>query len=236
MRMTFVRFAAVLTLLSIAACNFAGLRPEQKTVGADPENAGSDRSASKVVPVQPAVPPVPTITLASSDNREDALAAHKLTLQKSGSALSDGDVGYYMDIHEARFIQLVRDDRVSMQRQDSSLALIISGGDSFASNKSQLRPEMEGVLNIIAQMLVEYRDTRIVISGHTDDAGEADYNQQLAERRARAISRFFTDSGVAAERIVIFGYGESQPIADNSSAEGRATNRRIEILLEALTR
>jgi outer membrane protein OmpA-like peptidoglycan-associated protein len=234
MHMTFVRFAAVLTLLSIAACNFAGLRPEQKTGGADTENAGSDRSASEVVPVQ--VAPIPTITLASSDNREDALAAHKLTLQKSGSALSDGDVGYYMDIHEARFIQLVRDDRVSMQRQDSSLALIISGGDSFASNKSQLRPEMEGVLNIIAQMLVEYRDTRIVISGHTDDAGEADYNQQLSERRARAISRFFTDSGVAAERIVIFGYGESQPIADNSSVEGRATNRRIEILLEALTR
>jgi outer membrane protein OmpA-like peptidoglycan-associated protein len=233
MRMTFVRFAAVLTLLSIAACNFAGLRPEQKTGGADTENAGSDRSASEIVPLQPAGP---TITLASSDNREDALAAHKLTLQKSGSALSDADVGYYMDIHEARFIQLVRDDRVSMQRQDSSLALIISGGDSFASNKSQLRPEMEGVLNIIAQMLVEYRDTRIVISGHTDDAGEADYNQQLAERRARAISRFFTDSGVAAERIVIFGYGESQPIADNASVEGRATNRRIEILLEPLTR
>ena len=237
MPMTFVRIAAVLTLLLVAACNFAGLRPEHKTTGTDQEISGSDPSASSVVPMQSEVPSIPTITLASSDNREDALAAHKLTLQESGSALSDEDVGYYMDIHEARFIQLVRDDRVSMQRQDSSnLALIISGGDSFASNKSQLRSEMEGVLNIIAQMLVEYRDTRIVISGHTDDAGEADYNQHLSERRARAISRFFTNSGVAAERIVIFGYGESQPIADNSSAEGRATNRRIEILLEALTR
>jgi outer membrane protein OmpA-like peptidoglycan-associated protein len=141
-----------------------------------------------------------------------------------------------MDIHEARFIQLVRDDRVSMQRQGSSLALIISGGDSFASNSSRLRPEMEGVLNTIAQVLEEYRDTRIIISGHTDDAGEADYNQQLAERRALAISRFFTESGVAVERIVIFGYGESHPIADNTSAEGQATNRRIEILLEPFTR
>ena len=95
---------------------------------------------------------------------------------------------------------------------------------------------MDGVLNSVAQVLEEYRDTRIVISGHTDDAGEADYNQQLAEKRARAISRFFIESGVAAQRIVIFGYGESQPIADNTSAEGRATNRRIEILLEPSTR
>ena len=185
MRKTFVRFAVVLTLLLIAACNFASLRPGQKTVEADPATPGSNPQA---VPVKAAVTPKPTITLASSDNREEALAAHKLILQEGGSALSDGDVGYYMDIHEARFVQLVRDDRVSMERQDNSLALIISGGDSFASNKSRLRPEMEGVLNIIAQMLVEYRDTRIVISGHTDDAGEADYNQQLSERRARAIS------------------------------------------------
>ena len=226
MRMTFVRFAVVIALLSIAACTFSDLKPEQQP--AEP--------ATKSVPVTPAATSEPMITLASADNREDALAAHKLTLQKRGSALSDEDIGYYMDIHEARFIQLVRDDRVSMQRQGSSLSLIISGGDSFASNSSRLRPEMDGVLNSVAQVLEEYRDTRIVISGHTDDAGEADYNQQLAEKRARAISRFFIDSGVAAQRIVIFGYGESQPIADNTSAEGRATNRRIEILLEPSTR
>jgi outer membrane protein OmpA-like peptidoglycan-associated protein len=228
MSKTFLRFAVGSTLLSIVACTFTGLKPEQQPAEIE--------SAPKVAPVTSAAKPKPTITVARADNREDALAVHKLALQKRGSALSDGDVGYYMDIHEARFIQLVRDDRVSMQRQGNSLSLIVSGGDSFASNSARLRPEMEGVLNIIAQVLEEYRDTRIIISGHTDDAGEVDYNQQLAERRGRAISRFFTESGVAAERIVIFGYGESQPIADNSSAKGRGTNRRIEILLEPLTR
>jgi outer membrane protein OmpA-like peptidoglycan-associated protein len=236
MRKIFVRFAVVVTLLSIAACSFTGWKPEQQPAEIEQNPPGSNRSVAKTTPVKPATTPEPTITLARVDDREDALAAHKLTLQKRGSALSAGDVGYYMDIHEARFIQLVRDERVSMQRQGSSLSLIISGGDSFASNSSRLRPEMEGVLNIIAQVLEEYRDTRIIISGHTDDAGEADYNQQLAERRAVAISRSFTASGVAVERIVIFGYGESHPIADNTSAEGRATNRRIEILLEPFTR
>jgi outer membrane protein OmpA-like peptidoglycan-associated protein len=228
MSKTFLRFAVGSTLLSIMACTFTGLKPEQQPAEVE--------SAPKVAPVTSADKPKPTITVARADNREDALAVHKLALQKRGAALSNGDVGYYMDIHEARFIQLVRDDRVSMQRQGNSLSLIVSGGDSFASNSARLQPEMEGVLNIIAQVLEEYRDTRIIISGHTDDAGEVDYNQQLAERRGRAISRFFTESGVAAERIVIFGYGESQPIADNSSAKGRGMNRRIEILLEPLTR
>ena len=232
----FMRFAVGSLLLSITACTFIGSKSEEQPAEIAATTPGSERSTPKAAPVTPAAPPKPTITLASADNREDALAAHKLTLQKRGVALSDGDVGYYMDIHEARFIQLVRDDRVSMQRLDNSLSLVISGGDSFASNSARLRPEMEGLLNIIAQVLEEYRDTRIIISGHTDDDGEADYNQQLAERRARAISRFFTGSGVAAQRIVIFGYGESQPIADNTLAEGRAINRRIEILLEPLTR
>jgi outer membrane protein OmpA-like peptidoglycan-associated protein len=235
MNKTFLTFAVGSILLSLSACTFMGLKPGQQseTESATP---GSKGSASKGTPVTADGRTQPAITVASTDNREEALAVHKRALQKRGSALSDGDVGYYMDIHEARFIQLVRDDRVSMQRHGNRLSLIISGGDSFASNSARLRHEMEGVLNIIARVLEEYRDTRIIISGHTDDAGAAKYNQQLSERRARATSRFFTDSGVAADRIVIFGYGESQPIADNSSAKGRAMNRRIEILLEPLTR
>ena len=229
MRKTFQRVAVVTTLLSLAACDLIQPKPQQQP--AEIQSGKPQWNEPK-----PAAAPKPAVTLAKPDDREAILAAHEQALRKHGTALSDKDVGYYMDIHEARFIQLVRDDRVSMQRQGNSLALIISGGDSFASNSARLRPEMAGVLNTIARVLEEYRDTRIIISGHTDDGGEADYNQQLAERRARAVSRIFTKSGVAAERIVILGYGESLPITDNTSAEGRATNRRIEILLQPLTR
>lgn len=240
MHKTFFRVVVIVILLSLVACELIGSKPE--TEPAEIQSASSSSNGSKsetgaepAVVAVPAAAPKPTATLARPDNREAALAAHKLALQKLGIDLSDEDVGYYMDIHEARFIQLVRDDRVSVQRQGNNLTLIISGGDSFASNSARLRPEIDSVLNTIAQVLEEYRDTRIIISGYTDDAGEADYNQQLAEWRGRAVSRFFTESGVAVARIVIIGYGESQPIADNTTVEGRAANRRIEILLEPLT-
>jgi outer membrane protein OmpA-like peptidoglycan-associated protein len=237
---TTLRIGVIATLLSLAACAFIESKFEQQPAevkSASPSSIGSKPEAGVVPSVDsvPAAAPKPTVTLARPDNREAALAAHKLALQKYGTALSDEDIGYYMDTHEARFIQLVRDDRVSVRRQGNNLALIISGGDIFASNSARLRPEIDSVMNAIAQVLEEYRDTRIIISGHTDDAGESDYNQQLAEWRARAVSRSFTESGVAVARIVIVGYGESQPIADNTSVEGRAANRRIEILLEPLT-
>jgi outer membrane protein OmpA-like peptidoglycan-associated protein len=232
MRKTFQRVAVITTLLSLAACDLFAPKPQRQSA----EIQSAEPQWSESEPAAAAAPaPNPTVTLARPDSREEALAAHKRALQKSGTALSEEEVGYYMDIHEARFIQLVRDDRVGMLRQDNSLALVISGSDSFASNSARLRPEIHGVLNTIAQVLEEYRDTIVIISGHTDDAGEADYNQQLSERRARAMSRFFTRSGVAAQRIVIIGYGESLPIADNTSAGGQAANRRIEILLQPLT-
>jgi outer membrane protein OmpA-like peptidoglycan-associated protein len=240
MHKTFFRVVVIAILLSLAACELIGSKPEtepaeKKSASSSSSRSKSETGAEPAVVAVPAAAPKPTATLARPDNREAALAAHKLALQKRGIDLSDEDVGYYMDTHEARFIQLVRDDRVSVQRQGNNLTLIISGSDSFASNSARLRPEIDSVLNAIAQVLEEYRDTRVIISGHTDDTGEADYNQQLAEWRARAVSRFFTESGVAVARIVIIGYGESQPIADNTTVEGRAANRRIEILLEPLT-
>jgi outer membrane protein OmpA-like peptidoglycan-associated protein len=240
MHKTFFRVVVIAILLSLAACELIGSKPEtepaeKKSASSSSSRSKSETGAEPAVVAVPAAAPKPTATLARPDNREAALAAHKLALQKRGIDLSDEDVGYYMDTHEARFIQLVRDDRVSVQRQGNNLTLIISGSDSFASNSARLRPEIDSVLNAIAQVLEEYHDTRIIISGHTDDAGEADYNQQLAEWRGRAVSRFFTESGVAVARIVIIGYGESQPIADNTTVEGRAANRRIEILLEPLT-
>jgi outer membrane protein OmpA-like peptidoglycan-associated protein len=246
----FSRITAIGILLSLGACAFIGSETEPKATPVDvevevatpgwkssepdtpPRTNTANRTLAKAAPTANAKA---RVTVAKPDERKYDLAVHKQALQDASGTIPQADVGYYMDNHEARFIQLVRDDRVSMQRQGDSLSLIISGGDSFDSNSAHLRREMDSVLNAVALVLEEYQDTRIVISGHTDDGGEADYNQRLSERRARAVSYFFKESGVSVQRMVILGYGESQPIADNSSAAGRATNRRIEILLEPLT-
>ena len=72
-------------------------------------------------------------------------------------------------------------------------------------------------------------DLSIVIQGHTDAIGPEDYNQKLSEQRAQAVYEYFISKGVSPERMQTVGYGESRPVADNSSAQGRALNRRTEI-------
>ena len=93
---------------------------------------------------------------------------------------------------------------------------------------------MHNVLTSIARVLEEYRNTQISIYGHTDESGEEDYNQKLSERRALSVARYLIDGGVAAERIVIIGYGETRPSTSSETVVGRARNRRIELLLEPL--
>ena len=170
-----------------------------------------------------------------ADSPEDARVRHKQALlEASEDSLSANEVGYYMDILEARLIQQVRSDSVSMSREGNTFILKLSGGDAFSSNRSRLKPDVHDALGSIARVLEEYRDTQISIYGHTDDAGEEAYNQKLSERRAQSVARYLIDGGLAANRIVIIGYGETRPSASNETAEGRALNRRIELRLEPL--
>lgn len=165
----------------------------------------------------------------------DAPARHRQALlQSSEDSLAHNEVGYYIDVLEAGLIQQVRKDGVEITRQGNTFTLRLSGSHGFASNQSKLRPEVQLALASITAVLEEYRNIRISIYGHTDDVGEEHYNQGLSQRRARAVADYLVKGGVAAQRILIIGYGESRPRAANTSAEGRARNRRIELLLEPL--
>ena len=155
-------------------------------------------------------------------------------LQDSENPLEDREVGYYIDILDARLIQQVREDGVKITRHGDAFTLLLAGGNVFASNQSKVNPEAQQSLASITAVLEEYRNTRISIYGHTDDVGEERYNQVLSQRRAQSVADYLVKGGVAAKRIVIIGYGESRPLADNASEEGRARNRRIELLLEPL--
>jgi outer membrane protein OmpA-like peptidoglycan-associated protein len=89
-------------------------------------------------------------------------------------------------------------------------------------------------LKSVAKVVQEYKDTLVTIDGHTDSTGSESYNQLLSERRAASVAEVLLSQGVAFERVAARGYGELRPIADNSSATGRASNRRVEISLEAI--
>ena len=105
----------------------------------------------------------------------------------------------------------------------------ISGDVAFDLNKSTLKPEFYPELNRIIATLNESPETKFEIVGHADSTGEADYNQGLSERRALAVADYFKRNGVAPDRFTTSGRGEMDPVASNSTREGRAMNRRVDI-------
>jgi OOP family OmpA-OmpF porin len=97
----------------------------------------------------------------------------------------------------------------------------------FDNNSATLRPESETYLDQVAAKLAELATVTGVIEGHTDSNGSAEYNQDLSERRAKSVREYLVSKGVAGSRLTAQGFGETQPLADNTTAEGRAQNRRV---------
>ena len=90
------------------------------------------------------------------------------------------------------------------------------------------------MLDSVAIILKEYSDTTITVIGHTDSVGDEAYNQGLSEQRAQSVASYLRSQGVVGQRFNVMGYGEQSPIASNSTKEGRAQNRRVEITLTPL--
>ncbi|MCP5160649.1 MAG: OmpA family protein [Hahellaceae bacterium] len=104
----------------------------------------------------------------------------------------------------------------------------------FASGKTDVPPAYRGEVEKLAQFLTQYPDTSVVVEGHTDDRGADKLNQRFSQLRADAVRRVLVgEMGIAAERVTSVGYGESRPIADNATAEGRQKNRRVVAVVSA---
>lgn len=157
-------------------------------------------------------------------------------LLASGAHVRDESIGYFMDVHEARLKQALSGSQISMTREGNSITLSVPGSASFSSGSTMLSDGIRNGLGKVAEVLAEFDKTLVSIHGHTDDVGEADFNQGLSRQRALAAASFLENAGVDSGRILVVGFGESQPIADNSSASGRAANRRLEIIIEPVVK
>lgn len=100
---------------------------------------------------------------------------------------------------------------------------------NFDFDSAKLRDAANSKLNEVAEFADSYKDAKLDVSGHTDSIGTDAYNQKLSERRASSVKAYLVNKGVAADRIVTVGYGESKPVASNKTKAGRADNRRVEI-------
>ncbi len=122
--------------------------------------------------------------------------------------------------------------RTASVREENGVTIVtLSGEVLFEYDQADLRPMARQRLRSVANALKAQPGTTIVIEGHTDDHGSEQYNHDLSARRAEAVRRFLIEEGVAGSRIRAEGLGESQPVATNATPEGRANNRRVEIVI-----
>lgn len=121
----------------------------------------------------------------------------------------------------------------SVKQEARGMVITLSGGVLFASNKAELLPGAQTKLNSVAESLTQQEpDARMVVEGHTDSQGSSSHNQGLSERRAQAVRDYLISRGIASDRVSAQGYGSTRSVADNKSPEGRANNRRVEIVVE----
>jgi outer membrane protein OmpA-like peptidoglycan-associated protein len=126
---------------------------------------------------------------------------------------------------------LTQIEGLKTQQTERGLMLTLSGSVLFASGKSQLLPASRRRLGEVAKALKEDKRSLLIV-GHTDASGSDELNRKLSEDRAKAVRTYLVSQGIETDRIRAEGMGETQPIADNTSPEGRANNRRVEIVLE----
>jgi outer membrane protein OmpA-like peptidoglycan-associated protein len=140
-------------------------------------------------------------------------------------------IGRYMDKQAA---EMRRDlEGAKVERVGEGIKITFDSGLLFDVDKSTLRETSQANLIDLARILNKYPDTNILMEGHTDSTGPEDYNLKLSKERAEAVAFFLAEHEVSSGRFSVKGYGESQPIATNDTAEGRQQNRRVDVAIMA---
>jgi outer membrane protein OmpA-like peptidoglycan-associated protein len=177
-------------------------------------------------------------THARNTSAELGRANQKLAMQ--GQAIENQDVQIADERQrreeaEKKLAQAMTDlsKFASVKQETRGTVITLSGGVLFASAKSELLPAAELKLNTVAEALTQQDpDSKMVVEGHTDSQGGASYNQDLSQRRAETVRAHLVSRGIAADRVTAQGFGPTRSVADNKSAEGRANNRRVEIVVQ----
>ncbi len=222
MKSTVIKYSVWITclLVGLAACTTVNPYSGEKQPSKLAIGAGIGAASGAVI----------GLLSSNSKNRQ-----RNVLLGAGIGALAGGSVGYYMDVQEAKLRQRLQGTGVSVSRIGNQIVLNMPGNVTFETNSAGINAGFFEVLGSVAIVLKEYEKTTVDVIGHTDSVGSANYNQQLSERRARSVAEYLASQQIMAERLLVAGRGESQPIASNSTPEGRSRNRRVEIRIAPLT-
>jgi outer membrane protein OmpA-like peptidoglycan-associated protein len=194
---------------------------------------------------------------ARTQARADYVRTLELSQQKNQAALSEtrAEVAADRQIMANQQTQLTVEQRAraeadrkarlameSLQRiaaikeEARGLVITLNGAVLFVTGQSTLLPIAQDRLNEVAKAIVDQPDRAVTIEGHTDSTGGAALNRELSQHRAEAVRDYLISRGVPAEQVKAVGLGPDRPIADNKSPEGRANNRRVEIVMAPATK
>jgi outer membrane protein OmpA-like peptidoglycan-associated protein len=166
-----------------------------------------------------------TNTSNSEEGRKNALIGAGI------GALGGAAVGSYMDRQQREMEAELSGSGVGVTRQGDNLVLRMPSDVTFASNQSAINSRFDATLDDVAAVLNRYDQSIIDVIGHADSDGADDYNLNLSRQRASSVAQYLVSRDVLADRLYVDGRGESAPIASNATAEGKAMNRRVEILI-----
>jgi outer membrane protein OmpA-like peptidoglycan-associated protein len=187
-----------------------------------------DRSVREISPMSRIAKPQTEIVkntkedLAASE-RSGALKAEQLAAEQKARLDAENRAA----VAQADLAKLA-----AVKEEARGLVITLSGSVLFASGKSALLPAAQNRLNQVADALMATKERKLTIEGHTDSQGSSSYNQVLSQQRADAVRSYLISRGYPSDLIQAQGIGEDRPVADNASAEGRANNRRVEIIVE----
>ncbi|RYG11003.1 MAG: hypothetical protein EON96_15865 [Caulobacteraceae bacterium] len=150
-------------------------------------------------------------------------------------ALGGAAVGSYMDRQQRDLEAQLSGSGVGVARQGDNLVLRMPSDVTFATNQSTIDPRFNATLDDVANVLRRYDQSLVDIVGHTDSSGGDAINQPLSERRAVSVADALIRAGVQRERLYVAGNSSRNPVASNATPEGRAQNRRVEILIRPFT-
>ena len=156
-------------------------------------------------------------------------------------ALAGGASGHYMDRQQQDLDRRLQAEQARNilhinRLNGDALKIGVASDASFAVDSATLSGPAQSTFNTIAEVLKNYHKTAIHVVGFTDSTGSDQHNQKLSQERAAAVANFLTGRGVNSQRVLTWGRGESQPVASNDSAAGRARNRRVDIVIKPIVK
>lgn len=144
-----------------------------------------------------------------------------------------GYIGNRMDKQAQRIEEEIPGAEVTRVGEGINVTFNEDAGVYFDTNKSNVKGTSATTLDRLAGILKEYPDSNVLVEGHTDSAGPDDYNMNLSKQRAQSVTDYLIQKGISGVRLTTKWYGEAQPKGDNSTTEGKAQNRRVELAIVA---